>query len=206
MPPEQPHHPDQSAPPTPVADLALPPEDPDQEPPPLGLVAMWVRHVTIIVVFPVFSLLYLWQATTIPLPKRELLVSPRGFPTTIAVAMVIVSVVLAALEVARLTRKWLAQRNRAVLDEPEDDDRERITSWRDAWVTAGALVAYIALFTFLGFAVATLLFLSGLSCYISPRHWMRNVIVSVVFSAAVYYLFSYVLGVQLPSGLLSGVF
>ena len=206
MPPVEPHHPDNTAEPTSVADIALPQEEPDYELPPLGRMAYWVRNVTMIIVFPAFSLFYLRQATTVPLPKRELLVSPRGFPTTIAVAMVIVSVLLAVLQVLKLVRKQRATRAGTAFDEPEDDDRERITCWRDAWVTFGALIAYIAVFTVLGFALSTPLFLAGLSTYLSPRHWIRNVIVSVVFSAAVYYLFAYLLGVQLPGGLLSGIF
>jgi hypothetical protein len=204
--PLQSHQSENSSEPAVDAEAALAHEEPDYELPPLGRLAIWVRHVSIIVVFPAFSLFYLWQAMSVPLPKRVLLVSPRGFPTAIAVAMVIVSILLAAMQVLHLVRKHLAARNGTAVPEPEDDDRERITCWRDAWVTFGVLIAYIAVFTVVGFALSTLLFLAGLSTYLSPQHWIRNVIVSAVFSAAVFYLFSYVLGVQLPGGLLSGVF
>lgn len=206
MPPVQPHQSDNATEPATVVETALPQEEPDYELPPLGRLASWVRHVSIIVVFPGFSVFYLWQAMTVPLPKRELLVSPRGFPTAIAVAMVAVSVLLAAAQVLALVRKHLAARRGDAVTEAEDDDRERITCWRDAWITFIALIAYIALFTLLGFTVSTLLFLAGLSTYLSPRRWIRNVIVSAIFSGAVFYLFAYVLGVQLPGGLLSGVF
>jgi putative tricarboxylic transport membrane protein len=188
-----------------VAGTTQPHQEPDYELPPLGRVAIWVRHLSIIVVFPAFSLFYLWEATTVALPKRELLVSPRGFPTAIAIAMVVVSVLLAALQVFQLVKRRLAERNGSTTNEPEDDDRERITCWRDAWVTFGALIAYVAVFSYLGFAVSTLIFLAGLSSYLDPRHWIRNVIVSAIFAGAVYYLFTYLLGVQLPGGLLAGV-
>lgn len=182
-------------------------EDEGYEPaPPLGPIAKWIRHISIIVVFPGFALFYLSQAMTLPLPNRVLLVSPRGFPTTVAVAMVVVSVLLAVLEVIRLIRHRHAARAGTTLVEAEDDDRERITSWRDAWVTLAALVVYVAVFSALGFAIATFVFLAGLSTYLSPRHWIRNVIVAAMFSVAVYFLFSHLLGVQLPAGLLSGIF
>lgn len=187
-------------------DAALASEEEEYEAPPLGPIASWVRHIAIIVVFPGFALFYLQQALTIQLPKRELLVSPRGFPTTIAVAMVAVTVTLAVLEVVRLVRLRQAARRGTPVNEAEDDDRERITTWRDAWVTLGALIVYIAVFTFLGFAIATFLFLVALSTYLGPRHWVRNVIASAVFSVAVYFLFAHLLGVQLPAGLLAGVF
>ncbi|KWX68979.1 hypothetical protein ASJ79_02545 [Mycobacterium sp. NAZ190054] len=188
-----------------AAGTTEPHQEPDYELPPLGHVATWIRHVSIIVVFPAFALFYLWQARTVELPNRELLVSPRGFPTAIAVAMVVVSVLLAALQVLKLVRQRLARRNGTTVAEDKDDDRERITCWRDAWVTLGALVVYIAVFPHLGFALSTLLFLAGLSTYLAPRHLVRNVIVSAIFAGVVYYLFTYLLGVQLPAGLLSGV-
>jgi putative tricarboxylic transport membrane protein len=187
-------------------DAALASEEEEYQSPPLGPIASWVRHVAIIGVFPGFALFYLWQSLTITLPKRVLLVSPRGFPTTVAIAMVAVTVALAALEVIGLVRQRRAARTGETFTQAEDDDRERISSWRDAWVTLGALVVYIAVFAFLGFAIATFVFLAGVSTYLSPRQWIRNVVVSALFSVAVYILFSHLLGVQLPGGLIAGIF
>ena len=177
-----------------------------EAPPPLGPVAKWIRHISIILVFPGFALFYLWQAMTLPLPNRVLLVSPRGFPTVVGVAMLAVTVLLAVLEVIRLVRHWQAARTNTTITEAEDDDRERITSWRDAWVALVALIVYVAVFRELGFAIATFVFLAGLSTYLSPRKWIRNLIVAALFSVAVYFLFSHLLGVQLPAGLLDGIF
>lgn len=179
----------------------------DEEPParPLGPIAMWVRRVSLIGVFPAFAVFYLTQALTLELPNRELPVSPRSFPTTIAVVMVLVTTAIAAMEIVRIVRKRQAESDGLNFGEPEDDDRERITHWPDAWIALGALVVYILVFAFLGFEISTFAFLFGLSTYYQPRKWLRNLIASVVFAVLVYVLFAHLLGVQLPSGLLKGI-
>lgn len=178
---------------------------PEPEIVPLGPVAALLRRTILIGVLPVLSGGYLWQASVIALPERALAVSPRSFPIVLGVLMCVTALGLAVVEV----RRMLAARGAATRDEevaPEiDDDQERITSWRDAWVTFAALVVYVATFALLGFVVSTVAFLICLSTYFSPRRLLRNAIVSVVFSAAVYLLFVNVLNVQLPAGLLSGV-
>jgi len=169
---------------------------------PLGRWALLSRRIILIGAIPAFAGFYLWQALTIALPNRPLLVSPRGFPTLVAVLMAIVAIAIAIIEI----RKILRERRGAELREgADDDDTERITSWRDAWVALGALVVYIAVFSFLGFFLATTLFLVGTSTYFAPRKWLRNVIASVLFSIAVYLLFTQLLQVRLPAGLLAGV-
>jgi putative tricarboxylic transport membrane protein len=186
-------------------DAAVAEEEEEHVVVPWGPLATWVRRFALIVLFPAFSIFYLSQALTIELPNRELLVSPRGFPTTVAIVMIAVSVALAVLELVRLVRGRRAESEGRILVDQEDDDTERISSWRDVWVTLGALAIYIALFTVLGFAIATFLFLMGVSTYFQPAKWLRNLISCAVFSVAVYLLFAHVLGVQLPGGLLAGV-
>lgn len=174
--------------------------------PPLGPLAVLSRKVILIGVLPAFSIFYLWQALTIPLPTRTLLVSPRGFPTFIGIIMTLVAITLAILEVRKILQARRAVEGAPVLEGVDDDDPERITSWRDAWITVGALAVYIATFSFLGFFIATTLFLIGLSTYFARKNWLRNIIVSVLFSLAVFLLFSNVLAVRLPAGLLGGIF
>lgn len=191
--------------PTPAATVDSDDDWESYQPQPLGRIAGVIRSTAIIAVFPAFALFYLTQALTITLPNRVLLVSPRGFPTVVAVAMVVVTILLAVLEIIRLLRRREATRTGLAFTEAEDDDRERISSWREVWVTLAALVAYILLFDTLGFAISTFLFLAGVSTFLNHQHWLRNVIVSALFSGAVFYLFSVLLGVQLPLGLLSGI-
>jgi len=173
-------------------------------PPPLGRWALLIRRAVLIGVLPLFSAWYLIQAITIQLPDRDLLISPRAYPTAIAIAMLAVSLLVSGLELRKvlLGRRGAAAGAGAPTEGTDDDDRERITNWRDAWITLGALVVYVAVFSFLGFFLATTVFLVGVSTFFAPRKWLRNIIVSVVFSILVYLLFTELLAVRLPAGLL----
>lgn len=180
--------------------------EPEEALPPIGPVALFIRRMCLIAVLPAFSAFYLWQALTIELPNRTLLVSPRGFPTLVGVLMVVVTVAIAAIEIHKIRRAAKARDEREEASAETDDDQERITSWRDAWVTFGALVAYVLLFGELGFLATTIVFLAALSTYLTPRSWLRNVIVSVVFTVAVDFVFTELLHVQLPNGVFLGIF
>ncbi|MFV2023460.1 tripartite tricarboxylate transporter TctB family protein [Micromonospora sp. LOL_028] len=173
--------------------------------PPLGPVAAIIRRACLIGVLPAFSVIYLWQAMTITLPARTLIVSPRGFPTLLGVLMVIVTVAIAGTELLKIHRDRRARAAGTEVADDVDDETDRITSWRDAWATVAALVAYIMLFSTLGFLVSTALFLAGLSTYLTPKKWPRNVIVAVFFAGAVHLIFTELLGVQLPAGILTGL-
>jgi putative tricarboxylic transport membrane protein len=173
--------------------------------PPLGPIAVLVRRIVLIGVLPLFAAFYLEQALTIPLPNRELIVSPRGFPTFVGVLMVVVTIILSITEIRKVLKARKADRA-TVVEGTDDDDTERITSWKDAWVTLLSLCVYVAVFSFLGFFISTTVFLIGLSTYFSRDKWLRNIIVSVLFSLAVFLLFSNLLQVRLPAGLLSGLF
>ncbi len=168
--------------------------------PPLGRWALLSRRIILIGVLPVFSIWYLAQAVTIPLPQRELLISPRDYPTVIGIAMLAVSLLVSGLEIRKaiLRRRAAADTRTLSIEGTDDDDRERITNWKDAWITLGALVLYVATFSFLGFFLSTAGFLIGVSCYFAPKKWLRNIIVSVIFSVIVYLVFTQLLAVRLP--------
>jgi hypothetical protein len=160
-----------------------------------------VRRIAVIAVFPAFAIFYLVSATQVPLPGGSLAASPRAFPELIGVLMVAVAITISAREV------WAAIKHRRVLGDTvvvdlreDDEEMEKITSWRDAWVAIGALVLYVAAFAIVGFLVATVLFVFGLATYIE-RHWIRNAIVAVAFAIATDFLFASVLGVSLPRGI-----
>ena len=173
--------------------------------PPLGPITILTRRLCLIVVLPAFAVFYLWQALTIPLPARTLVVSPRGFPTLIGTLMVLVTVAIAVLEIRKLRRAARAQQAWWKVPDEADEDTDRITSWRDAWVSLGALVVYVVVMPEAGFLVSTPLFLGGLATYFAPRSWLRNVIVAVLFSVMVHLVFNELLGVRLPTGLLTGL-
>jgi hypothetical protein len=172
--------------------------------PPLGKWALLTRRIFIIGVLPAFSLGYLYEAMTIELPQRFLLISPRDFPTAVGTALVVATFLVAFLEVRKiLFERRLAEGSSEGI---HDDDRERITNWKDVFVTLGLLALYVASFSFLGFIISTFVFLVSVSTYLAPGRWVRNIVVSVFFVVCVYLLFDTLLSVRLPEWPLEGMF
>lgn len=64
------------------------------------------------------------------------------------------------------------------------------------------LVAYAALLNQVGFIICTTLLVIFEAQIVERGRWVRNVIVSITFSVAVYFIFVNLLDVMLPAGLL----
>lgn len=79
------------------------------------------------------------------------------------------------------------------------------THWRTLWIVVIALVIYAALLDPLGYIIATSVFFVGIAWVAGSRKLIRDVIIAVLFSAAVYFGFTELLGVRLPGGLLETV-
>ncbi len=70
-------------------------------------------------------------------------------------------------------------------------------------LAVGAIIfLYILLFEFLGFLLTTALFIFGCSAFLGYRKWISNLLVSVLFPTALYYIFVYLLQIKLPQGIL----
>ncbi len=72
-------------------------------------------------------------------------------------------------------------------------------------VVAGVVAwtaAYLAAFETLGYAVATSIYLIGLTAYFNRGRWLANVSTSVLFSFVSYLAFTRLFGAQLARGLL----
>lgn len=148
-----------------------------------------------------FSVVFIWQATLVHEPFTTMVVGPRTFPLMVGVAMLAVSAVLL----------WRRVRDKSsVGDQPDDaaavpldDDEVTIADWPAVWWVLGAILAMFVFLVPLGFIPTVSLFLAGLSTLFSPKHWLRNVIVAVVFSCFFFFIFAWVLGIPLPKGIMA---
>lgn len=75
--------------------------------------------------------------------------------------------------------------------------------WPRLVVMIGAFVGYCAAFLPLGFLISTTAYLASVSCVIDRTRWRRNLVFAVGFSAAVYLVFTRLLAVELPDGVLT---
>ena len=66
----------------------------------------------------------------------------------------------------------------------------------------GWLVLYYLVFEELGFILAGIAFLLGLTFYFNRNRWTMNLLVSAFFPLGVYFAFGAILGISLPRGIL----
>jgi putative tricarboxylic transport membrane protein len=74
--------------------------------------------------------------------------------------------------------------------------------WRRLVLMIGLFAAYVMAFIPLGFVTATAAYLFATSTLIDPEHRLRNACFAVAFSIIVYLLFTRLLAVHLPPGLI----
>lgn len=76
------------------------------------------------------------------------------------------------------------------------------THWRTLWSVIAVLVLYAIALQPLGYLLSTTAFFVVVARLAGSRRLVRNVVVAVLFSAAVYFGFTELLGVRLPAGVL----
>lgn len=156
--------------------------------------------------FVVFSILFIWQSTKIPEPPRNISVGSGTFPIIVGTIMLAVSIALAWKRLREVAPRLFGRGVGEMTVVPLDDDDTRIRDWPAVWAVLGSFLALIAVLETLGFVLTFALFLFGLSCFFSPRHWLRNLVTALCFSLFFYYLFTQVLLQPLPNGILSPLF
>ena len=159
------------------------------------------------VLLPLFAVFYIWQATEVTEPPSSIAVGARTFPILIGCLMFIVSGILA-------WQRWRARYSKASGSEaqpqleivPSEQDENSISDWPAVWTVLGSLLGLILLLEPLGFVIAIALFLFGLSTAFARARWLLHLGISIGFSAFFYYLFTRILEIPLPNGILRPFF
>lgn len=89
--------------------------------------------------------------------------------------------------------------------EKQEEKEKRKVPKKEIGVMAavgGMVFLYIFLFEIIGFLLATALFIFICSRFLGYDKWLSNVLVSIIFPSALYYLFNYLLQIRLPQGIL----
>lgn len=146
----------------------------------------------IFVCIVVLTGVYFWATSQIPTLEIGDPLGPKAFPRLLGGGLIIAAVMLLA--------EMIKERKSApasVAAEPHD-----ISSYK---IIAGAVVVtglYFVLFEPLGYAVSTALFLLAMTSYFNKGKRWTNVLTSIIYSFASYYMFTKWLGVNLPRGFL----
>lgn len=145
-------------------------------------------------------------ALLIPEPQRSSPgLGPQMLPLLVSALLVLSGLVLAfqgrrGRESAGIEDDILAP---VLAERVEDliDPDEPAVPLRPLAVVVALFAGYVVVFIPLGFLLSTSLFLFAVTTFVHPAKWLRNAVYAVVFSVAVYLLFTEVLLVSLPAGL-----
>jgi hypothetical protein len=146
-----------------------------------------------------FGLVLLYSALTLPAPRlvRDP-VGPMGLPIAIAAVFIIGG----TLQAHRAFWVQRALGTTVSPDGPEDEPDHPVSNRRAVSFLAGSL-AYVALIPALGYPIATPLMISlGLWALRYRSPW-KVALISVVFTVTAFALFSLVLAIPVPAGLLT---
>jgi len=135
---------------------------------------------------------YFWATTQIPTLEIGDPLGPKAFPRLLGIGLLIAAAML------------LAEMIKAQKSEPDADASGKgdTSTYK---VVGGVIVVtgiYFVIFERLGYAVATTLFLLVMTSYFNKGKRWTNVLTSVIYSFASYYMFTKWLGVNLPRGIL----
>lgn len=138
-----------------------------------------------------FGLIYGGHAYTMPRAMFGNPMDPIYFPLGIAFLAVLIGVLL--LLNSNLKASLLAYKNIINEDAIKKNDRRRI------FYTCIISVAYALLFEHLGYVISTFLFMAAMITITSGfKDWKKSVIVALIFSVAVFFIFNTLLAVSLP--------
>ena len=140
----------------------------------------------------VLAVVYLYATTLIPTLEIGDPLGPKAFPRLLGIGLLLAAAFL-AVEI------WKQRRTNApqpAASNVFDPDTVKMVACVVVW-TAG----YYAVFDYLGFVVATSIYLLGMMAWFNRGKWLVNILTAVLFSALIYFMFVK-LDVSLPKGIL----
>lgn len=131
------------------------------------------------------------------------LVGPAFMPQIIAIFMAIFSVIIAVSGFKK--SKDANQENTLPKQEEEELIITEKRSYKPVLASLGLMIAYVALMPYIGFLIMTVVYIflqMLLLSHVTHRKIWLFLLVSIITSAAIYYLFRNVFYVMLPTGIL----
>lgn len=174
-----------------------------------GRHANWTRRQAVELGFTVLllagAIYYISESLRLP-PANNSVIGPSVFPLAIGGFMVLIALRLIYVQLRPL---WSRDTPAAALDPeidevvvvPDEDDDTSVSSWPDVVLVILSLFALVLVFTPFGFIESLTLFVFGLATVFDRRRWRINLIVAVGVSVLFYLLFTHVLQIGLPPGL-----
>jgi len=141
----------------------------------------------------VLAALYVYATKQLPALEISDPLGPKVFPYLIGTGLLLSAVAL------------LVQTLRAKKPERTDEKQDISGEGHHYWVVGAVVICtgvYLAVFEWLGYAISTSLYLLMLMAYFHRGKWASNILTSVLYSFISYWMFTKLLGVLLPRGIL----
>jgi putative tricarboxylic transport membrane protein len=148
----------------------------------------------------VLAVAYLVAASRIPQSSfANAAVGPKAVPIAIGVALALASLAL-TLKGSLGSRGERGTEAAATASPTEGDTPPQ--DLRKLGVVVLLLLGYILAFIPLGYVLSTFLFVMSATTFVDREHWVRNAVYAAALSVVVYVVFTRLLGVVLPPGVL----
>jgi putative tricarboxylic transport membrane protein len=144
----------------------------------------------------ILGVIVVFDTANMLVPPASGTVGPQIFPYLVSGFLILVSIGI------------IVQVLRGNLGQPEGTEfGETIekTDFKTLLLVAGSMATYPLLIERAGFIVATTVVFFGVSFAFGAKNVVKNLIISVIFSAIVYFSFTRGLNVNLPSGIMGGL-
>lgn len=144
----------------------------------------------------VLGLIVVFDTKNMLVPPASGTVGPQVFPYLVSGFLILVSIGI------------IVQVLRGNLGQPEGTefgDTIDKTDFKTLLLVAGSMATYPLLIERAGFVASTTVVFFGVSFAFGAKNKSKNLIISVIFSAIVYFSFTRGLNVNLPSGILGGL-
>jgi putative tricarboxylic transport membrane protein len=147
------------------------------------------------------------QTAAIPVPTGTEPPGPRFFPTLVAIFMGAVGLALAVQVALRPARPAQAAEQAPGADAAEtgEDAPVRI-DWRCLGVVVATMAVFIAILQPVGWLLSAALLFFGIAYALGSRRLLFDAVLSLTFSSLIQLAFVAGLGLNLPAGILGGIF
>ncbi len=144
----------------------------------------------------ILGLVVLYDTKNMLVPPASGTIGPQIFPYLVCGFLIFVSIGI----IIQILRGNLGQPEGTEFGDTIDK-----TDFKTLLIVAGAMATYPLLIERAGFIVASTFAFFGVSFAFGAKNILKNLVVSVLFSAIVYFSFTRGLNVNLPSGILGGL-
>ncbi|MGB9813212.1 MAG: tripartite tricarboxylate transporter TctB family protein [Thermovenabulum sp.] len=136
----------------------------------------------------ILGLLYTFKALSLPKASIGNPMAPLYFPLSLGVLMILMGVIVIVVE-----------KNKKIISENKKEEEKEKGYLKLIIGTIIASLVYTIIFDKIGFIISTILFLGFILFMVNGReNWQTNIMVTVIFTIGIWYIFEKLINISLP--------